>query len=213
MGADDGDRAGGNLAKIDHVVVMMLENRSFDHMLGYLYAPGNKDFDGLTGSESNLDGNGNKVQVAQITSQTPNAYWLPLCDPGEGYPNTNQQLFGIDPTAPLPQPLVATNEGFVQNFARAIQSPVEPPWPGVAPASIMQVYTPQTLPVLSKLAQGFAVCDHWFASAPTETMPNRAFALAATSQGHLTDDKNNVYTCPSIYGALTAAGVSWRVYG
>ena len=207
------------LESVDHVVVLMLENRSFDHMLGNLYAAqGNKsplgqDFDGLTGGESNPDGNGNQVPVFEITSQDPNPYWMPLCNPGEGYQKTNQQLFGTDPA---PQP-VATNQGFVTNFAAAIQTAQQPgherPWPGAQPASVMGMHTPQTLPVLSALAQGFAVCDRWFASAPTETIPNRAFALAGTSQGHLTDDKNNVYTCSSIYGALTKAGVSWRVYG
>jgi phospholipase C len=210
------------LDSVDHVVVLMLENRSFDHMLGYLYtAHGNKslsgqDFDGLTGTESNPDASGNQVPVAQITSQTPNAYWMPLCNPGEGYQNTNQQLFGIDPTAQPPEPPVATNQGFVQSFATVIQAAAgtaEPPWPGAEPASIMGMHTPETLPVLSALAQGFAVCDRWFASAPTETIPNRAFALAGTSQGHLTDDEDDVYTCGSIYGALTTAGVSWRVYG
>jgi phospholipase C len=207
------------LDSVDHVVVLMLENRSFDHMLGYLYAAqGNKslsgqDFDGLTGTELNLDANGNQVPAAQITGQTLNAYWLPLCDPGEGYKNTNQQLFDIDPAAQPPQPPVAANQGFVKNFATTLQHPVEPALPGAEPASIMQMHTPETLPVLSALAQGFAVCDRWFASAPTETIPNRAFALAGTSQGHLTDNKDNVYTCGSIYGALTKATVSWRVYG
>ena len=53
---------------------------------------------------------------------------------------------------------------------------------------IMGCFTPEALPVLSALAAGYAVCDHWFASAPTETLPNRAFACAGTSQGHM-DDK------------------------
>jgi phospholipase C len=68
------------------------------------------------------------------------------------------------------------------------------------------------LPVLSGLAAGFAVCDQWFASAPTETMPNRAFASAATSQGHV-DDKTKTFTCQSIFGALSKSQVSWMMYG
>jgi phospholipase C len=59
---------------------------------------------------------------------------------------------------------------------------------GTTPISIMGMYGPELLPVLSVLAGRFAVCHHWFASAPTETLPNRALANAATSQGHL-DDK------------------------
>ena len=47
------------------------------------------------------------------------------------------------------------------------------------------------------MAKGFAVCDHWFASAPTQTIPNRAFAAAATSQGHL-DNHVKVMTVPDL---------------
>jgi len=68
------------------------------------------------------------------------------------------------------------------------------------------------LPVLSGLARGFAVCDRWFGSAPTETLPNRAFALAATSQGHM-DDATHSFTCPSIFGRLSDASIDWRIYG
>jgi phospholipase C len=68
------------------------------------------------------------------------------------------------------------------------------------------------LPVLSGLAQGFAVCDYWFGSAPTETLPNRAFVNAGTSQGHM-DDKTKKYTCPSIYGLLSTNNISWAIYG
>ena len=53
--------------------------------------------------------------------------------------------------------------------------------PGTTPADIMGIFTPEMLPVLSGLARGYAVCDHWFCSAPTETIPNRAFAAAGTS--------------------------------
>jgi phospholipase C len=76
----------------------------------------------------------------------------------------------------------------------------------------MGMFTPATLPVLSGLASGFAVCDFWFGSAPTETLPNRAFVCAGTSQGHM-DDKTKSYTCPSIFGSLTQNNVSWSIYG
>src|SRR5262252_4321969 len=74
------------------------------------------------------------------------------------------------------------------------------------------MYTPQMVPIMSGLAKGFAVCDHWFASAPTQTIPNRAFAAAGTSQGHL-DNKVKVFTCPSIFGRLSAANRDWAIYG
>ena len=76
----------------------------------------------------------------------------------------------------------------------------------------MGCYTPDTLPVLSALARGYAVCDQWFASVPTETMPNRAFACSATSQGHM-DDKTRTFTSPSIFGLLSQHQIGWAIYG
>lgn len=211
--------AGTGLAGINHIVVLMLENRSFDHMLGYLYSasgnvsPSGQPFEGLTGNESNPDGNGNQVAVFPITPSTPDAYFMPGADPGEGYAATNSQLWGAT-TAPA-SGTPATMQGFVTDFAYTIGWETTEHWsivPGTTPDWIMGCFTPQALPVMSALAAGYAVCDHWFSSAPTETLPNRAFALAGTSQGHL-DDKTKAYTCPSIFGALTEAGVSWQVFG
>jgi phospholipase C len=76
----------------------------------------------------------------------------------------------------------------------------------------MGMYTPELLPVLSGLAKGFAVCDRWFASAPTMTLPNRAFASAGTCQGHM-DDHVKTFTCPSIFGRLSDKSLDWAIYG
>lgn len=100
------------LSSIDHIVVLMLENRSFDHMLGYLYADsGNVSaaghaFDGLTGKESNPNAKGVAVPVFKIDPSDKYAYFMPGADPGEGYSATNSQLFG---TATAPNPAVASN--------------------------------------------------------------------------------------------------------
>jgi phospholipase C len=207
------------LAAINHIVVLMLENRSFDHMLGYLYqnngnvSPAGQPFEGLTGNESCPDGSGNQVKVYPITPATPNAYFMPGADPGEGYKATNNQLWG-SVTAPASGTAPAMT-GFITDFAYTIGWETTKGWsilPGTVATDIMGCFTPQALPVLSALASGYAVCDHWFSSAPTETLPNRAFALAGTSQGHM-DDHTKTYTCPSIFGALTSAGISWRVFG
>ena len=77
----------------------------------------------------------------------------------------------------------------------------------------MGVYTPESLPILSTLASGYAVCDHWYGSAPTETFPNRAFAAMATSQGFVKDTSISKYTAPSIYTMLQSHGATWAVYG
>ncbi len=208
--------ASNQLGSIQHIVHLMLENRSFDHMLGYLYpgkqGPNGQPFEGLLGTESNKDASGTAVTVYQIDASQAGAYFMPGADPGEGYSNTNSQLFG---TGKAPDPPIATNDGFVTNFAAAIsydQKMGQSVQAGTAASDIMGVFGPSALPVLSGLAKGFAVCDHWYSSAPTETMPNRAFANAATSQGHLSDSTTS-YTVQSIYGLMTKHNLTWKIYG
>lgn len=204
---------------IKHVVQLMLENRSFDQMLGFLYAdsrnvsPSGQEIDGLTGQESNPDSAGNEVKVYKIGPDAPHVYFMPGADPGEGFYNTNQQLFGTQHPKAGTKPL---SKGFVANFQSSIAADqakhYQDTLPGTAPTEIMGMYTPETLPVMSALARGFAVCDRWFASVPTQTIPNRAFAAAATSQGRL-DNHVKVFTCPSIFGRLSDKGKDWAIYG
>jgi phospholipase C len=206
------------LPDIQHIVVLMLENRSFDHMLGLLYAgqrnvsPQGQPFEGLTGSEANPDSSGKAVKAFPVAAGTALTYFMPGADPGEGYAATNAQLFGSE----QPVSAVATNEGFVTNFAATLawesRTPGWKPLAGTHATDIMGMYTPALLPVLSGLARGFAVCDQWYASVPTETLPNRAFAAAATSQGHM-DDKTTSFTAPTIFGLLTQHSLTWRIHG
>lgn len=206
------------LSSIKHVVVLMLENRSFDHMLGFLYSDsGNlssagQPFEGLTGYESNPDDSDSPVTVFPIQSAASNAYFMPGADPGEGYAATNSQLFG---GTRAPNPAVATNRGFVTDFSYTLRWESRDHWsilPGTTAGGIMGIFTPRMLPVLSGLARGFAVCDQWFCSVPTETLPNRAFVCAGTSQGRM-NDKTKRYTCPTIFGLLSQNNISWSIYG
>src|SRR6202030_4192892 len=107
-------------------------------------------------------------------------------------------------------------QGFVKDFADTLawQSHGSG-WtivPGTTANDIMGCFTPEALPVLCPLARGYAVCDQWYASVPTETLPNRAFAAAATSQGHM-DDKTTSFTAPTIFGLLTQHSLTWRIHG
>jgi phospholipase C len=207
------------LSSIKHIVQLMLENRSFDQMLGFLYessgnrSPTNQPFEGLTGNETNPDDTGREVSVYKIDSHSPHPYLMPGADPGEGFFNTNYQLFSTDDPEPGSVP---TNKGFVINFKAAIASDFAKHYqdtlPGTQPLQVMGMYTPEMLPIMSGLARGFAVCDQWFSSAPTQTIPNRAFAAAATSQGHL-DNHVKVFTCPSIFGRLSLKNLDWAIYG
>ncbi|HEY0324123.1 MAG TPA: alkaline phosphatase family protein [Pyrinomonadaceae bacterium] len=212
---------GNQLSSIQHIVVLMLENRSFDHMLGFLYtdegnkSPSGQPFEGLTGKESNPDSTGKSVTVFKIKPTDKNAYFMPGADPGEGYNATNSELFG---NINAPTPPVATNQGFLKDFSYTLGwEEKSPSWakgilPGTVAQNIMGMFTPKMLPVLSGLARGYAVCDQWYCSLPTETMPNRAFANAATSQGHM-DDLTKSFTVPSIFGLLGQHNVSWAIYG
>src|SRR5277367_2462362 len=208
------------LSAIKYIVQLMLENRSFDQMLGFLYESSgnispatNQPFEGLTGNESNPDDTGREIMVYKIDQTADHPYLMPGADPGEGFHNTNYQLFSSD--APVPN-AVPTNQGFVLNFKAAIASDqannYKDTLPGTDPSEVMGMYAPEMLPIMSGLAKGFAVCDHWFASAPTQTIPNRAFAAAATSLGHL-DNHVKVFTCPSIFGRLSDKNIDWAIYG
>src|SRR5205809_773020 len=79
--------------------------------------------------------------------------------------------------------------GFVIDFKAAIASDLAKGFKdtltGTQASEIMGMYSPDALPIMSALAKGYAVCDQWFCSAPTQTLPNRGFAAAATSLGFL----------------------------
>ena len=89
---------------------------------------------------------------------------------------------------------------------------IVPEFPGTEPSDIMGIYTLEMLPIISGLARGYAVCDHWFCSAPTETLPNRAFTHMATSQGYLYDEVHS-YSARSIFAHLADHGLTWGIFG
>ncbi|MCP5113942.1 MAG: phosphoesterase [bacterium] len=211
--------SGTGLTSVENFVVIMLENRSFDHILGNLYAeegnvsPLGHPFDGLTGKESNKDNDGNETSVWNLDPADPYAYFTPKADPGEGFANTSAQLYGdpqiVKPTAP------PSNSGFVTNYQFTLSW--EPGagytiYPGAGPQGIMAMHTPKTLPVLSTLARQYAVCDRWFCSVPSETQPNRSFIHMATSEGLIKNNWNYQFTSKSIFGALSEGNRNWMIY-
>jgi phospholipase C len=227
-------------ATIAHIVVLMLENRSFDNLLGWLYAeerpPDGQHFEGLTSDLwnplDNLDADGipfiEKVPIERNGQpktlhgrplQNPARFTLPDPDPGEGFKDTNHQLFQKYDVA-LQYPPPPTNMGFVQNYQNAMLYGTFSfgDDPG-NPRAIMKCYTPEQTPVLSALARGFAVCDHYHCSVPSQTIPNRDFVHAATSTGHV--NNGPVATCDArtifnqIQDAIDAGrtDLSWRIFG
>lgn len=186
------------LNDIDHFVVLMLENRSFDNLLGKLY-PGRADFAGLTGTETNLDTHG-KAQPVWSTPVGPKDLCLPTPDPGEKFVEMNEQLFGRGAATVGPPPM----SGFATNYEGQ----------GGNAHDIMHCFTPDQVPAISALAQSYAVCDHWYASAPCQTWPNRFFVHTATAGGYENNSPAHFpYMMPTIFNVLDQKLPSgWKIY-
>jgi phospholipase C len=220
---------------LDHVVVAMFENRSFDNLLGRLYEPGEvASFEGVTGREL-----ANPVPgwVADGGAVVPYGVAAgmnsPSPDPGEEYQHVNTQLFGIiDPpgnrgiladhmaapyNAPADPGTRPTMDGFVADYISAVMAETGQKPAYADYAQIMTGYAPAQVPVTSALARGFAVFDHWFCEVPSQTFPNRSFLHAATSSGFVVNmspaDSFPVHnTAETIFERLESRGLTWRVY-
>lgn len=175
------------MGRIEHVVVLMLENRSFDHLLGYLDHP-DKRFEGVPDGAYNVDPRDGRHVPATKVSDYPQA------DPDHSHHGVINQIGrGGD---------VAHNGGFVLNYSERDKAHA---------GLVMQCLAPTLTPALSELALEFAVCDHWFSSVPGETWPNRHFAHAATSSGAV-DIEPGFYRDPTIFEQLDRRKRTWRVY-
>ena len=190
--------------KIEHVVVLMMENRSFDSMLGQLY-PGNPGFDGLKGNETNPQHGGADVKVWISRKFDSKSMSIPDPDPGELWNDINMQLFGLDGKPGSEPPAM---NGFVNNYVRQPRDPSG----SYLPESIMHYYIPEQLPVISKLAKEFAVCDNWFASAPCQTWPNRFFLHCGTAEGYENNSPAHFpYLMETIFNRFSNPD-SWKIY-
>jgi phospholipase C len=189
---------------IEHVVVLMLENRSFDSMLGTLY-PKSAAFDGLDGTEQNpwhkADGTEVPVPVWKSTAVTPRPTCIPTPDPGELFTDIDMQLHGLARNTPM--------SGFVDNYMR--QPAASAAYDAAAP---MHYYTSEELPVMTQLARAFGVSDRWFAPAPCQTWPNRFFAHTGTANGYVNNSPTHFpYMMETVFNRLEEdAKVAWRVY-
>ncbi len=213
----------------------MFENRSFDNLLGRLYAPGEvAAFEGVIGKDLTNPipdwaehGAERKVVPYGIATNmdTPNP------DSGEEYPHINTDFYGVlDPRnrfAPLekmvapynaPTPgMQPTMDGFVADYISAFTAETgrQPTYEEYA--QIMQGYTPDQMPVISTLARGFATFDHWFCEVPSQTFTNRSFFHAGTASGFVINfppaDAFPIHnTAETLFERLEAKGLTWRVY-
>lgn len=209
------------LENIDHFVVVMMENRSLDNLLGWLYedpkgqpsavipASSPPDFDGLKPDTyyNQLAGDGSP----KVYASRPPTSWPPVCpqpsqvptpDPQEEFEFVTKQLFGdkLPVTGELPD-----MSGFLKDYATTKA--------GAASAGqIMESFGPSEAGVINTLARNFAVSDRWYASAPTQTWPNRGFVHTGSSDGHINNDDYEPYGNQTIFSVLEQQGKSWRVF-
>jgi phospholipase C len=185
------------LDNLKHIVVLMMENRSFDHMLGSLTAVDSR-IDGVTGALSKPDTTGAAVKpqpLADFQGQLNP-------DPDHHFPAVDLQIFGGD-TSPG---RAANMQGFVKSYFNQ-QRDVN------HSQKIMYYFKRNQLPVLTNLALEFAVFNRWFASIPGPTICNRAFAHYGTSFGKVDMNPFDVIEpIKSIYSRLVNAGHTAKVY-
>jgi len=225
-----------NANAMDHVVLVLFENRSFDNMLGRLYGPGDgKELEGVLGKDlSNPvpawaehqppDGSG------RVRYQDTEDMDAPNPDSGEEYFHTNTQLFntlddhnkgkiGKYVTAPWNAPAPGqepTMEGFVTDYISTFMGEVgrQPTYEEYA--QIMTGYRPDQLPVLNGIARDFGVFDHWFSEVPSQTFMNRSFWTAATSSGFTINSPMSNFShkndAETIFDRLEAHGKTWKIY-
>jgi phospholipase C len=166
------DPALQRLQEIDHIVVLMMENRSFDQMLGYLKRTGMPDVNGLDGSESNPDDRGVEQKVFEWgTDQT---VFYPAQD------TTGKILDPCHSKECVQEQLANGNRGFIKNFIATRKDPSgkSVSIPNEYHRLPMGHYGAQHLPAYDFLARNYCVCDAWHSSVPGDTWPNRLFALA-----------------------------------
>jgi phospholipase C len=205
------------LKDIEHIVVVMMENRSFDNLLGWLYdnqanpppfnipAQPAPTFEGLKPNVYFNELNGNRVYASHPPTAWPpanNPNVVPTPDPHEEFQFVTVQLFGTANPAPGTQ---ADMSGFLLDYSA-------PDAGGANAAQIMQTFGPADANVLNDLARNFAVCDHWYASVPSQTWPNRAFVHTGSSDGHINNDGFELYDIPTIFNVLENQGKSWGIF-
>jgi phospholipase C len=206
-----GRAAGLALPPIDCVVVLMLENRPFDHLFG--------KWAGVAGLAQGPFSNRpnpalapNPNTNAAIAAGQPALFSVTQGQgPAHALDDTNVQLFmsAVVPSGAALKPV--NDRGFVNNYQSAL---AEDGFSGAGAdlSVVMQTFVSGQLPALTALAQNFVLCDQWFAEVPGPTMPNRLYIHAATSAGWARNDWSLPLDGVTIYEQLQNQQRSWAVY-
>ncbi|KAG2257521.1 hypothetical protein Bca52824_076815 [Brassica carinata] len=177
---------------IKTVVVLVLENRSFDHLLGWMKKSVNPSINGVTGQECNPVPNS-----TQTICFTSDAEFVDP-DPGHSFAAVEQQVFGSGQ--------VPSMMGFVEQALSM---------PGNLSETVMKGFRPEAVPVYAELVKEFAVFDPWFSSIPGPTQPNRLFVYSATSHGSTSHVKQQLaqgFPQETIFDSLHSVDVDFGIY-
>ena len=174
----------------DHLIVVMMENHSFDNLLGALTLT-RPDVDGLT-----FDAAG------EAQNSNPGVSHMPPQVKSFALPNTAQAKH-------VSQSWSATHQqidgGAMDGFVRS-SGALEP----------MGYYTPETLPFAYSLANTFCLANRWFCSVPGPTYPNRRFLLAGTAFGGTVTGISTLLNAPpphgTIFDVLSSHHINWCDY-
>src|SRR6478752_421276 len=219
---------------LDHVVVVLFENRSLDNVLGRLYGPGDgKTFEGVLGKDLSNPipewaehGADRKVVPYTVATDMDS----PNPDSGEEWYHTNTQLYGtiddhnrfkigeavMEPWNAPPPGAKPTMDGFVTDYISTFTAEMgrQPTYDEYA--QIMTGYTPEQVPVLSGIARAFGVFDHWFCEVASQTFMNRSFWTAATSSGLVVNAPYRKWftqnPAETIFERLEEHGKTWKIY-
>jgi phospholipase C len=179
---------------IDHVIVLMLENRSFDHMLGCM-----TQFDAAVDGIDTKKPSRTNLYLGVPYKQTHGAARTLANDPNHEHTNVMNQLAN-------------QNGGFVADYAATFRkAPQE--W-----GEVMKYHDLGTLPALHALAKEFTICDNWFSSLPGPTWPNRFFVHSGTSLGRVMMPSGlfnlhlHWYNQTTVYDRLNDQKIPWAIY-
>jgi len=227
------------LGTFQHVVVLQLENRSLDNLLGYLYPSGTSAigdaFNGVSqGNYSNpIPPYAPDAQRGTVPVHKAPALLNPVVDPAEQWTAVNLALYNqfnpasnqfaaVEADFVSPYNLPATGatfpapmDGFVTAFYWRLLS-MKKPATYENYSTIMQCYPPNLVPAISQAAQSNAVCDRWHCAVPSQTYTNRTFFHAASSSGFLVNSPGWRWVvendAPTIFESLSDAGRDWTIY-
>jgi phospholipase C len=181
LGLGDADRS---KIPLKHVIVLMKENRSFDHIFGNLAKAGQPDVEVAADDWSNADSNGATVTRFHATSTCVKP------DPGHQWDDMHAESNG------------GKMDGFVTNAAKTTSTDGH---------FVMGYYDEHDLPFYYFLANTFAIADHYFPSVLSGTWPNRDYLYCGSSDG-VKATGGGFPQIPTIFDSLDTAGVTWEAY-